>query len=222
MKILLVRLRLIGDVVFTTPVVPALKRLRPSAHVTYLVERAAAPVVAHLPELDRVIQIDHTRGWARVRDDLALGRRLRRERFDLVLDFHGGPRGAWLSWATRAPVRVGYTIAGRSWMYTHLVPRARDLRPRHSVENQWDLLRAAFPEAGDPDPERDRVVMAEDPDARDAIMHRLAGAGGHRPGRRSRRDPRQRGQPFPPVARRRRSRTWRSAFRRAERIVVSS
>jgi lipopolysaccharide heptosyltransferase II len=176
-KVLLVRLRLIGDVVFTTPVVRALKRVRPRAHVTYLVERSAAPVVTHLAELDGVIQIDRTRGWARVREDLSLGRRLRRERFDLVLDFHGGPRGAWLSWATRAPVRVGYTIAGRSWMYTHLVPRTRDLRPRHSVQNQWDLLRAAVPEVGDPEPARDRVVMAEHPDARDAVSRRLAAAG---------------------------------------------
>lgn len=177
MRILLVRLRLIGDVVFTTPVLRAIKRLRPDAHVTYLVERAAAPVVVGQPDLDQVIVVDHSRGWTRVRDDLALARRLKREAFDLVLDFHGGPRGAWLSWATGAPTRIGYTIPGRSWMYTHRVPRARDLRPRHSVENQWDLLRVAFPEAGDPDPARDPVVMPEHPDAREVIMRRLDAAG---------------------------------------------
>ena len=38
--------------------------------------------------------------------------------------------------------RIGYDIAGRRWMYTHTVPRARELRPRHSVVNQWDLLNA--------------------------------------------------------------------------------
>jgi lipopolysaccharide heptosyltransferase II len=176
-KILLVRLRLIGDVVFTTPVVRALRRIRPQAHLAYLVERAAAPVVDHLPELDQVIPIEHTRGWRRVRDDLAVARRLRRERFDAVLDLHGGPRGSWLTWATRAPVRVGYTIPGRRWMYTHVVARARELRPRHSVENQWDLLRALCPDVGDPEPARDRVVMAEHPAAREGIARRLAAAG---------------------------------------------
>ena len=45
MKILLVRLRLIGDVVFTTPLIRALRRRFPDAHLTYLVEPAAAPVV---------------------------------------------------------------------------------------------------------------------------------------------------------------------------------
>ena len=46
-------------------------------------------------------------------------------------------------------------------MYTRLVHRPRELRPRHSVENQWDLLRAVdagFPAS--PDPVADRVEMA--------------------------------------------------------------
>lgn len=177
MKVLFVRLRLIGDVVFTTPLVRALKRLRPQAHLSYLVERAAAPVVDHLPELDQVVPIDHTRGWRRVRDDVAMGIRLRRERFDAVLDLHGGPRASWLAWATGAPIRIGYAVPGRHWMYTRVVPRARALRPRHSVENQWDLLRALVPEAGDPQPGRDRVVMAEHAEAREAIAQRLAATG---------------------------------------------
>ena len=46
MRILLIRLRLIGDVVFTTPAIGAIKRRFPDAHLTYLVEPAAAPVVA--------------------------------------------------------------------------------------------------------------------------------------------------------------------------------
>ncbi len=46
MKLLIVRLRLIGDVVFTTPLIRALRRRYPDAHLTYLVESAAAPVVA--------------------------------------------------------------------------------------------------------------------------------------------------------------------------------
>ena len=83
----------------------------------------------------------------------ASARDLRRRRFDLVIDFHGGPRGSWLSWLTRAPQRIGYTVPGRSWMYTQAVARPRQLRPRHSVENQWDLLAAlgiaaAGPHAG--------------------------------------------------------------------------
>ena len=60
-RILLIRLRLIGDVVFTTPLLGALKRAFPAAHLTYVVERAAAPVVAAHPHLDELIVIDKSR-----------------------------------------------------------------------------------------------------------------------------------------------------------------
>ena len=65
----------------------------------------------------------------------------------LAIDLHGGPRSALADLGTRAPVRVGYDVPGRTWMYTHVAHRPRVLRPRHSVENQWDLLAAVDPRA---------------------------------------------------------------------------
>lgn len=178
MKLLLVRLRLIGDVVFTTPIIQALRRQYPSARIVYLVETGAAPVVQHNPHLDEVITVAHTRGLARLRDDWRLARRLRRERFDVAIDLHGGPRSAWLTWASRAPVRVGYDVPGRARLYTKLVHRPRELRPRHSVENQWDLLEAVDASFAAPaDRTRDRVEMAIDPAARESIARRLDAAG---------------------------------------------
>ena len=55
MRILLVRLRQIGDVVFTTPAIRGLRERFPNAHITYIVEPAAAPVVALNPHLNDVI-----------------------------------------------------------------------------------------------------------------------------------------------------------------------
>jgi len=178
LNFLLVRLRLIGDVVFTTPIIRALRRQYPSARLVYLVEHGAAPVVQGNPHLDDVIAIAHTRGWARLRDDWRLARRLRRERFDVAIDLHGGPRSAWLTWASRAPVRIGYDVPGRARLYTKLVHRPRELRPRHSVENQWDLLEAVDSSFAAPaDRVRDRVEMAIDPSARESIARRLEAAG---------------------------------------------
>lgn len=178
MKILLVRLRLIGDVMFTTPLVRALKRAYPQARVTYLVEADAAPAVRHNPHLDEVLVAPRRRGLKRVADDLVLAARLRRRRFDLALDLHGGPRAAWLTWASGAQERIGYDIKGRGWMYTRVAHRAPDLRPRHSVLNQWDLLQAIDGWPGGPaDPERDAVEMALEPAADARVAARLAAAG---------------------------------------------
>jgi lipopolysaccharide heptosyltransferase II len=178
LNILLVRLRLIGDVVFTTPVVRALRQRYPTARLTYLVEPAAEPIVAASPHLSQVLTIPYSRGWRRMRDDLAFALRLRRARFDLVIDLHGGPRSAWLSWASGAAVRVGYDVPGRSWMYTRVVPRPRAIRPRHAVENQWDLLAAVDPAlARPPDRSQDRVEMPADPASRASADRKLGALG---------------------------------------------
>jgi ADP-heptose:LPS heptosyltransferase len=176
--ILLIRLRLIGDVVFTTPVIRALRRALPDAYLAYLVEEDAAAVVSGNPHLDEVIIVRRSRGLARIFDDLRLASQLRRRRFDTVIDMHGGPRSGWLTLATGAPQRIGYAIPGRQWMYTRTVPRCRELRPRHSVINQWDLLEAVEGWNGTtPDPVHDSVEMVSDARADQTVGHRLAARG---------------------------------------------
>jgi lipopolysaccharide heptosyltransferase II len=175
LNILLVRLRLIGDVVFTTPAIRAIRRHYPDARITYIVEEESAAVVRHNPHLDEVIvaRSPHARG--RLRADIALIRRLRRERYDLAIDFHGGPRSSLLTWLSGAPKRIGYEVLGRSWMYTTRVARSRVLRPRHSVVSQWDVLLPLG--IAPPDPEIDATEMPNHPAAATAVARRLAAAG---------------------------------------------
>ena len=175
MKILLIRLRLVGDVVFTTPAVRAIRRAFPGAHITYLVEQSAAPVMRGNPHVDELIVTRYRRGLPRFLDDAVLAYKLRQARFDLVIDLHGGPRSSWLTWASGASRRIGYTIPGRTWVYTEPIFRPRELRSRHSVENQWDLLGALGIEP--PDGERDPVEMPDDPAARQRAERKLAACG---------------------------------------------
>ncbi len=83
-------------------------------------------------QLNSVIVVPMRSGLARRRDDLSCARRLRAERFDVAIDLHGGPRSAWLTWACGAPMRIGYSIAGRTWMHTRVIGRTDDLLPRHA------------------------------------------------------------------------------------------
>ena len=178
MRVLLIRLRLIGDVVLSTPVIRGLRRAFPDAILTYLVERDAAAVVAGNRDLDRIIAVERTRGLRRVLDDAKLAWQLRQDRYDVVIDMHGGPRSSWLALATGARQRIGYDMPGRQWMYTRTIPRARELRPRHSVLNQWDLLAGIEGWPGDAaDPASDAVAMPVDPEADRRIVVRLRSAG---------------------------------------------
>jgi lipopolysaccharide heptosyltransferase II len=174
-KIALIRLRLIGDVIFTTPLIRALRRRYPDAHISYLVEPLAESVVRGNPHLDEVIVIPRRPGPARLADDVSMGRRLRRMQFDVAIDLHGGPRSAWLTWASRAAMRIGYRAPGRSWMYTHIVPRPADLAPRHAVANQWDLLAPLGIDAGSPDVDPVEMPLDANTDAR--VQRMLSSAG---------------------------------------------
>jgi lipopolysaccharide heptosyltransferase II len=175
LRILLLRLREIGDVVFTTPAIRGLRERYPDAYLAYVVQRTAAPVVAHNPHLNEVIVTPGRRGLAGLRDDVALAAKLRAARFDTVIDFHSGPRSSLLAWLSGAPVRVGYDVPGRGWMFTVRVPRPREIRSRHAVENQWDLLDAiGIPT---PDARRSPVEMVVDHGAADIVRGRLDQAG---------------------------------------------
>jgi ADP-heptose:LPS heptosyltransferase len=158
-------------VIFTTPAIRGVRQRFPDAHLSYLVEPHAAAIVAGNPHLDEVIVAPRLG----LLSDLALGRRLRNMRFDLAIDFHGGPRASLLAWLSGAPRRLGYEVVGRSWMYTQAVPRPRALRPRHSVENQWDLLTRL--DIAPPDRSAFPVEMSVDGAAARTVDARLAGAG---------------------------------------------
>ena len=157
--------------VFTTPALRAVRQRFPAAHISYLVEPLAAPVIASSAHVDELIVAPR----AHLASDIALGLRLRARRYDLAIDFHSGPRASLLTWLSAASRRIGYDVPGRGWMYTTRVARPRGIRPRHAVENQWDLLAplGVPPPATDANP----VEMPVDPAADAAIARRLQAAG---------------------------------------------
>ena len=166
------RLRLIGDVVFTTPIISALRHHHPTAHLAYVVEPAAEPIVAGNPHLDEIIVAPKRAGCAARRGRCGARRAAPPARYDVALDLHGGPRSAWLTWASRrADARSATRFRGGRWMYTHTVARASGLQPRHSVLNQSDMLQPLGIASWTP--ERFPVEMAEDPAAAARVESRL-------------------------------------------------
>jgi heptosyltransferase-1 len=138
-KILLVRLRRIGDVAMTAPAVALLKKSLPQASLTYLVEEPFRRLVEGLPGVDRVLAVPAKQNR---REFLKLLRSVRRERFDAVLDFHGGPRASWITALSGARFKVGYAIRRKGFLYDIRVPRRPDQGTLHSVQTHAALVRA--------------------------------------------------------------------------------
>jgi ADP-heptose:LPS heptosyltransferase len=148
-KVLLIRLRRIGDVVMTTPAVALLKEHFPGASLTYLVEEPFRRLVEGNPALDRVIAVQAKQGFG---EFAGLVRELRKERFDVLIDFHGGPRASWITFASGARLKIGYAIRTKGFLYDVRVPRAGDGgAPIHSVRNHVNLVRALGAEIADGD-----------------------------------------------------------------------
>lgn len=114
-RILWIRLDHIGDVVMSLPALRALRARCPDAQIDALVAVGSAPILADLPDLNRVITYN-AREFMR-RSDQATSRRktlrlirfLRQQRYDLVVETRGNDTSRLLSFATGAPWRVGAT-----------------------------------------------------------------------------------------------------------------
>jgi 3-deoxy-D-manno-octulosonic-acid transferase/heptosyltransferase-1 len=116
-NILIVKLSAIGDVVHTLPALNALRRRYPKAHITWLVEEAAADLVVGHPALDRVLISKRkrwlrelkTRHWRRSLRELgAFVKTLRNTRYDMLFDFQAAIKGAALIAMVRAQRKIGF------------------------------------------------------------------------------------------------------------------
>lgn len=138
-KVLVVRLRSIGDTVLATPALHALRRFLPEAEIDILLEDWVAPVLEGFPEISRVITVERGNVAARAR----AAKELRGARYDVAFNLHGGTTATILTRASGARHRVGYRSYRYSRLYNHAAPPANELwgKPAtHSVEQQLALL----------------------------------------------------------------------------------
>ena len=171
MKFLLLRLRRTGDIILTTPAVSALKAAFPASELTYVVEKPYARLVERHPALDKVIVLEQKMGR---RAFYRLIREVRREKYDAVLDFHGGPRASLLTLFSAAKIKIGYQIKYRRFIYNRRIPRASASGPVHSAANHLNLVKALGVEIQEPPP----LSLPEPlPNEADRVNKLLAGSG---------------------------------------------
>lgn len=138
-RVLVVRLRSIGDTVLTTPALFALRRFLPQVQIDILLEDWVAPVLDGTDLINRVIAIPRHRTSARAR----LARELRAARYDVVYNLHGGTTATLLTRATGARHRVGFAHYQYARLHTHSAPSSQEIWQRsslHSVEQQLALI----------------------------------------------------------------------------------
>lgn len=126
-RILIIKPSAVGDIARTLPVLTALRRRWPHAHIAWLVASHCAGILAGHPAIDEVISFDR-KAYANLGRSLAITRafgdflhRLRQGSFDMVIDFQGLFRSGFFAAVTGAAVRIG-RADGREMtglFYTH-------------------------------------------------------------------------------------------------------
>jgi predicted lipopolysaccharide heptosyltransferase III len=171
-RVLVVRLRSIGDTVLATPSLFALKRFLPHASIDILLEDWVAPVLDKHPHVDNVVTI--TKGSTTSRARMIW--KLRANRYDVVYNLHGGTTSTFLTRATGAKYRVGYASYQYSRLHTHTAPSPLVIWSReklHSAEQQLALLGWT----GVPVSDRPPTQLAVTDEAATIIAQRLADIG---------------------------------------------
>ncbi len=128
MRILIIKPSSLGDVVHALPTVNLIRRRFPDAHIAWLINDALTSLLSHCPIINEVIPFPRHQ-YAKLP---ALVGRLRRGRFDIVVDLQGLLRSGILSRVTGAPRRIGLSDAreGARFFYNEIV----DVPRTHSVD----------------------------------------------------------------------------------------
>jgi lipopolysaccharide heptosyltransferase II len=110
-KILCIKPRGIGDIILSTIVLENIKSALPHSEIHYLVEDFAKRVVKQNPLVRKVLTFN--------KKDFVLKvlKKVRAEKYDLVIDFWSNPKTAQITYLSGAKYRAGYNKRGRGYAY---------------------------------------------------------------------------------------------------------
>ena len=166
-RVLVVRLRSIGDTVLATPSLIALKRFLPDARIDILLEDWVAPVLEGFDAVDNVLTVGKDK-----KSRLGAARMIRQNKYDVAFNLHGGTTATFLVRASGASHRIGYSYYQYSFLYNHLLSSPTDFwqqEKTHSAEQQLALL--GFVGVPVSDKPKSRLVVTES--ARNSIENKL-------------------------------------------------
>jgi len=138
----------IGDVLFTTPVIKALKQQYPESFIGYWSNLRVAPILENNPQINKVFAL--SRGdlkkiyqesfFKGLGSALKLIWEIKKEHFDICLDFSLDHRYSLLAKIIGVRKRIGFNYKGRGRFLTERVD-LDSYRDKHVVEYYLELLK---------------------------------------------------------------------------------
>jgi ADP-heptose:LPS heptosyltransferase len=136
-RILVIRLRSIGDIILLTPALHLLKAWRPDLFTSVLVEQRFRELLEGNPDVDEVLS--PSEGSIKAASHLGAALGLRRKKFAVCINLHGGPTSRFLTRMCGARFKIGFEHFRSPSRYQILIPDARlilDQPTIHTAEHQ--------------------------------------------------------------------------------------
>ncbi len=146
-KILVINVNWLGDIVFSTPVLKALRVANPKAHIACLVISRCEDVLKNNPRINEIIVYDEYGKHQTLLAKIKFIRYLRKKRFDEVYVLHPSLRRAMIGFLAGIPSRTGYNTKNRSFLLSRSIPAPDKLM--HKIDYFLNILKSCGIKAQD-------------------------------------------------------------------------
>lgn len=177
-RVLLIRLRSLGDALLLTPALRAVKQWRPDLRISVLLYEEFGPILQGNPDLEEVLVMKK----GGLLSLLSIQRQIRKQKFEACFNMHGGTLSTFLTWTSGARHRLAAGPFPYPWAYTALTPPGGEVLGRdkmHTVEYQL----CVFYWTGLPQGEVPPLTLVPQEAARRSVREKLAAAGVSEPER---------------------------------------
>jgi len=164
LKILVIQNKRIGDVLIASVLANNLKTIFPDSHITYFVYDYTAGVLEQNPNIDRLI-LANDKELKKPFVLLKAIRKIRKERYDIILDPYAKFQSRMMCLLSKAPIRAGFKRAHKKLkfpFYTHPVNflEKSTLSCGKAIEDRINMLNTVFT-IPNPDP-RYKIFLTEE------------------------------------------------------------
>ena len=133
-KILCIKPRGIGDIILSTIILENLINFFKDVKIDFLTEDFAVAAVENNPLIHKILSMK------KKEFPIKVAARIRKQKYNLVLDLWSNPRSAQITFLSGVKYRVGYNYRGRRYAYNILATSERGAH--HSAEHNLELLKA--------------------------------------------------------------------------------
>jgi lipopolysaccharide heptosyltransferase II len=137
-KILIIKLGSIGDVIHTLPSLNFLKKSFPNSEISWLIERKSLDIIKDNSDIYRTFIFDRN-----TKDFFREIKKLRKEKFDWVIDFQGTYKSQLFALLSGAKKRLGYNKTREYLPFSYNRKCQLKTMDRHAVDRNLDLIQFA-------------------------------------------------------------------------------